>query len=77
MTTVAPELQREVDKWLIKNQVQMQFMLQEDNLKELLYEIFQEGVLYAARQKKMEVAEDVFEDVEHITNYSSLLTENL
>jgi len=53
--------QREVDKWLIKNQPQVQYLLEENALKQLLYEVYEAGIqtqLTLERKNNEEEEED-------------------
>jgi hypothetical protein len=76
------EIRRELDKWLIKNQPQVQHLLENDELKELLYQVFEAGTecSIVPRDLTDEEMRDLIEEKmrdDQLTSYSSILTENL
>lgn len=81
-----PQAQVELDIWLIKNNPQVQHKLQNNEIKELLLEIYEEGKRMGRNQYALfgdDSMEDTdgpdaySEDYENHTDYSSLLTKNI
>ncbi len=79
--------QREVEIWLIRNQPQVQFMLQNNELKQLLYEVYAAGVESKEAIPVRKHVKDLIKDMEdeqqemrnedNLTDYSDLLIKNL
>lgn len=84
---MANQSQVELDIWLTKNNPQVQHMLQNNEIKQLLLEVYEEGKKIGKHQYAAfgddSLEEDVdgpdaySEDYENMTDYSSLLTKNL
>jgi len=79
---MATTSQAELEVWLIKNNPQVQHMLQNNQIKELLLEVYEEGKNAAASAH--ELTDDIIEEAveeemeeDYLTSYSALLTENL
>lgn len=72
---------RELENWLIRNQPQIQSLLQDNELKTLLYEVYEAGI--TSQYPPEELEEYIKEEVESrmeddtLTNYSSVLIQNL
>jgi hypothetical protein len=76
------QIKRELDKWLIQNQPQVQYMLENDNIKELLYQVYEAGTQCSAVPRDLtdEEMRDLIEEKlreDQLTSYSSILAENL
>lgn len=74
--------QREVDKWLIKNQPQVQHLLENNDLKQLVYEVYEAGMqtqLTTEEDREELIKDEVNSRIEDdkLTNYSSILIQNL
>lgn len=74
---LSTQQQRELEKWLIKHQPQIRFALENDDIKEVLYQVYEQGIIagLAMDPNHDPTPKDVDDDLR--TDYSSLLIDKL